>query len=236
MAKECGIVSKGAAYESTLAISAATKANHGRLRAKRYERLMKANGIHPNGGSSMTPSIAPSPTAKTVSKAAMAKAAATKKRKIEGTPSLLTKHDEEEDEPVKPKLEPFLHLVAHSAVKAEPLFSSSIPFPGANFSTADGLTPAMERTSPQQQLESATSVFEEFCVPEMFAQHGFEEAHLKSEQLPPLPPSSPPLSPLQPRYVPLPSPGMVGRLKQSSSPDSRRESGRGPLHSIVIAD
>lgn len=71
VARECAIVSKGAA-------------------AKRYERLMKANGIHPNGGpdpASSTSTMMGSPlpaTGKPSSKAAIAKAAAKKKRKIEG--------------------------------------------------------------------------------------------------------------------------------------------------------
>ncbi|EHY54871.1 hypothetical protein HRR83_005870 [Exophiala dermatitidis] len=66
VANECGVVSKGAA-------------------AKRYERLMKANGIHPSGNQVDTTPPKPSAPAKHKAKDSSDKAASTKKRKIEDT-------------------------------------------------------------------------------------------------------------------------------------------------------
>ncbi|EXJ91504.1 hypothetical protein A1O3_00052 [Capronia epimyces CBS 606.96] len=66
VAKECGVVSKGAA-------------------AKRYERLLKANGIHPNGvqADSISPKT-PAPM-KHKRKDSLGKVTSAKKRKIENT-------------------------------------------------------------------------------------------------------------------------------------------------------
>jgi hypothetical protein len=200
-------------------------------RAKRYERLMKANGIHPNGGPSTTPPMTPPPATKALSKAAIAKAAAVKRRKIEGNSASRMKHDEEEDEPLKPKLEPISHQMAYPAVKAEPVSTPSMPFPVANFALSNSPTAIMEHSPRRQPFDSANSIFEEFCMPEMFAQHSFEETAVKAEQPQPfLPP------PQQPRHLPPPPPAVVERLKQTSNPESRKESGKGPLESIVIAD
>jgi hypothetical protein len=207
------------------------EANYTFRRAKRYERLMKANGIHPNGGPSTTPPVAAPPAARTLSKAAIAKAAAAKKRKIEGIPASRMKQDEEEDDVlVKPKLEPFPQQRAHLAVKAEPVANPDMSFAAANFTLSSNSTATMEHATDQLQFDSANSIFEEFCVPEMFTQHGFEEAVVKAEQQPQY------LPPQQSRYVPPPPPAMVERLKQFSNLESRRESGNGPQESIIIAD
>src|SRR5436305_4818840 len=102
-----------------IAICPCRGANYTFGRAKRYELLMKANGIHPNGGPSTPSPMTAQPATKTFSKAAIAKAAAAKKRKIEGTSAFRMKQDEEEDDTlVKPKLEPFFQQRAHLAVKA----------------------------------------------------------------------------------------------------------------------
>jgi hypothetical protein len=193
---------------------------------------MKANGIHPNGGPSTAPPMTPPPGTKTLSKAAIAKAAAAKKRKIEGPSTARTKQDEEEDELAKPKLEPFSHQIAHLAVKAEPVANSGMHFPAADFALSGNPTAIMEHAPHQQQFDSANSIFEEFCMPEMFTQHSFEEAVVKAEQQ-----LQPVLVPQQqPRFIPPPPPAMVERLKQCSNPEGRTESGNGPLESIIIAD
>ena len=185
---------------------------------------MKANGIYPNGGPSTTPSMTPPPAAKPRSKAEIAKAATTKKRKIEGTPAFRLKEDEEEDDAVKPKLESFARQSEQLALKAEPVASASMPFLEAHFALSSNQTAAMEHASHQQHFGSTSSIFEEFCVPEMFAQHDFEEEpNIKTEQQ-------------QPRHIPPPPPAMAEQLKQSSRGEERRESGKGPLESIVIAD
>ena len=223
---------QGSGVSSLLvAICHCREANHTFGRAKRYERLMKANGIHPNGGPSTPSPITAPPATKTLSKASIAKAAAAKKRKIEGTSASRMKQDEEEDDTlVKPKLEPFPQQHAHLAVKAEPVANPGMSFATANFTLSSNPTATMEHATDQQQFDSANSIFEEFCVPEMFTQHGFEEAVVKAEQQP----QHLPL--LQPCYMPPPPPAMVERLKQVSNPESRKESGRGPQESIIIAD
>ena len=191
---------------------------------------MKANGIHPNGGPSTAPSLTPPPAAKPRSKAEIAKAAAAKKRKIEGTPVSRLKEDEEEDDPVKPKLESFAKQSERLALKAEPFANASMPFSEAKFALSCNPTAAMEHAPHQQHFGSANSIFEEFCVPEMFAQHDFEEPNVKTEQQPL------PLTLQQPRSIPTPPPTVVEQIKQSSRTEGRRESGKGPLESIVIAD
>src|SRR5271156_5149086 len=214
-----------------VAIYLGREANYTFRRAKRYERLMKANGIHPNGGPSTLPPVVAPPVTKTLSKAAIAKAAAAKKRKIEGTSASHMKQVEEEDDAfVKLKLEPFPQQRAPLAVKAEPVANPGMSFIAANFALSSNPTATMEYATDQQQLDSANSIFEEFCVPEMFTQHGFEEAVVKAEQqLQHLPPQQPP-------YMPPPPPAMVERLKQFSNLESRRECGKGPQESIIIAD
>jgi hypothetical protein len=194
---------------------------------------MKANGIHPNGGPSTTPPMTAPLATKTSSKAAIAKGAAAKKRKIEGNATVRMKQDEEDDEPVKPKLETSSHPTAYSAVKAEPVPSSDMQFREANFALSSNPTAIMEHAPPQQQFDSADSIFEEFCIPDMFAQHGFDEAAVKLEQQPqPLMPRPP----QQPRFMPPPPPTTLERLKESPNLEPRSESGKGPLDSIVIAD
>jgi hypothetical protein len=138
--------------------------------------------------------------------------------------------DEEDDTLVKPKLEPFFHQRAHLAVKAEPIANGGMSFTAANFALSSNPTATMEYATDQQQFDSTNSIFEEFCVPELFTQHGFEEAVVKAEQQPQQ------LPPQQPCYMPPPPPAMVERLKQFSNPESRRESGKGPQESIIIAD
>jgi hypothetical protein len=214
-----------------VAICLCREANYTFCRAKRYERLMKANGIHPNGGPSTPSPMTAPPATKALSKASIAKAAAAKKRKIEGTSASRMKQDEEEDDAlVKPKLEPFPQQLAHLAVKAEPVADPGMSFATANFTLSSNPTATMEHATDQQQFDSANSIFEEFCVPEMFPQHGFEEAVVKAEQQP----QHLPLQ--QPYYMPSPPPAMVERFKQFSNPESRGESGKGPQESIIIAD
>jgi hypothetical protein len=91
---------------------------------------------------------------------------------------------------------------------------------------------AMENVPHQQQFDSANSIFDEFCTPEMFTQYNFEDAVVKAEQ--PIQPLTPPSQ--QPRYMPRPPPVMVEYFKQSSNPEGKRESGKGPLESIIIAE
>jgi len=189
---------------------------------------MKANGIHPNGGPSTLPPVVAPPAAKTLSKAAIAKAAAAKKRKIEGTSASHMKQLEEEDDAlVKLKLEPFPQ---QRAVKAEPVANPCMPFIAANFALSSNPATTMEHSTDQQQFDSANSIFEEFCVPEMFTQHGFEEAVVKAEQQPQH------LPPQQPCYMPSSPPAMVECFMQFSNLESGRESGKGPQESIIIAD
>lgn len=214
-----------------IAIYLYREANYTFGRAKRYERLMKANGIHPNGGPSTPSPMTALPATKTLSKAAIAKAAAVKKRKIEGTSASRMKQDEEEDDTlVKPKLESLFQQRAHLAVKAEPVANPGMSFAAADFALSSNLTATMGHSADQQQLDSANSIFEEFCVPEMFTQHGFEEAVVKAEQQPQR------LQLQEPCYMPPPPPAMAERLKQFSNPESRKESGKGPQESIIIAD
>jgi hypothetical protein len=214
-----------------LTTSLEAEANDCHRRAKRYERLMKANGIHPNGGPSTSPSTTASPAAKSLSKGAIAKAAAAKKRKIEGTPAARIKHDEEDDA-VKPKSEPYPRQNTYIRVKAEPVANPGSQFPAANFAITSNPTAIMDHIPLQQQSDSANSIFAEFCVPEMFTKHCFDEAVVKAEQQPQaLPPS-----PQQLCYVPPLSPAVAERFKQSSNGEGTMESGNGPLESIVIAD
>jgi hypothetical protein len=206
-----------------VAASACREADDYYRRAKRYERLMKANGIHPNGGPSTTPPMAPPPAAKSLSKAAIAKGAAAKKRKIEGNAAVRMKQDEENDEPVKPKLETSSHPSAYSVIKAEPTPRSGMQFPEANFALSSNQTAIMEHAAPQQQqFDNADSIFEEFCIPDMFSQHSFNEVAVKPEQ--------------QPRLMRPPPPTTVGHLKQSPDMERRSEAGKRPVESIVIAD
>jgi len=153
-----------------------------------------------------------------MSKAAIAKAAAAKKRKIEGDSADRFKRDEE-DEPVKPKLESVSHQHPYSEGKAE---LAASPLPAVSFTTA------MERAPHPQQFD----IFDEFCIPEMFTQHNFKDAVVKAEQV------AQPLisSAQQPRHVPPPPAVMVEYFKEPSNLQGRRGSGRGPLDSIIIAD
>jgi hypothetical protein len=182
---------------------------------------MKANGIHPNGGPSPAPLTHPAPASKTMSKAAIAKAAAAKKRKIEGDSAERFKRDEE-DEPVKPKLESVSHQHPYSEGKAESAVGPSVPLPAVNFTTVTEQAP-----HPQQ-----FDLFDEFCIPEMFTQDNFKDAVVKEEQVAqPLTPSA-----QQPRHVPPPPAVMVEYFKEPSNLQGRRGSRRGPLDSIIIAD
>lgn len=162
---------------------------------------MKANGIHPNGGPSPPPPRTAAPASKTMSKAAIAKGAAAKKRKIEGNSVGRFKHDEE-DEPVKPKLEPVSHQNAYSEGRVESIANLGIQIPATYFALSSDPMAAMENVPHQQQFDSANSIFDEFCTPEMFTQHNFEDAVVKAEQ--PIQPLI--LPPQQPRYMPHPPP------------------------------
>ena len=234
VAKECGIVSKGAAYvlfplflPSKLFSDTCFSS-----RAKRYERLMKANGIHPNGGpDTRLPVASPPATGKPSSKAAIAKAAAAKKRKIEGdNPAVRMKHDEEDDkELVKPKvereakMEPADHVLV-TRVKAEPFVRPSLSVPPTSYASSSSPAAVVEHMPQPEQLYGETSIFDEFCVPEMFAQYTFVPEEVKMEEVP--------------RYMPPPPAAVVERSRQVGNADggSGGGSGKGPSESIVIAD
>lgn len=192
---------------------------------------MKANGIHPNGGPSPALPMTAAPVSKTMSKAAIAKAAVAKKRKIEGKSTGHFKYDEE-DEPVKPKLEPVFHQNVYSEGKAGSIVNTDMPLPAINFAVSNHPQTAMGHVPHQQNFDNTNSIFDEFCTPEIFTQHSFEDVVVKAEQ--PSQPLTPP--PQQPRYIPPPPPVMVEYLKQSSNSEGRRESGKGRLESIIIAD
>ena len=65
-----------------------------------------------------------------------------------------TKQSEEEDDPVKPKLEPFSSNVHHVVVKAELVANPCILSQALNFPTSRNLSAMTEHIPPSQQFDS----------------------------------------------------------------------------------
>jgi len=165
-------------------------------RAKRYERLMKANGISLNGGPDASGKTAAAPKEK--SKAAIAKAAAAKRRKIEGDQAGIKQDDDEDIKPVMPKDE----MLDYSYVKPEPhpgfapyMFPQITLAPPAPFCPQQ--IPHISQPMPQglpnfmlssQTLRASTPlsmtaiedcnsvVFEDFCTPDLYTQPVFDQS------------------------------------------------------------
>lgn len=154
VAHECRIVSKGAA----LVVSGRTSfrtADDDR-RAKRYERLMKSNGINPNGGPDPKPIPPSTPkTAKSNTKDHTAKQPA-KKRKL---------HDDAEKSPEQirtsptPKPEP--------SVQAQVEEKSCPPPSGLLAPTTNERRYEPKRVQTRNEEDGFD--FDDFCSPEMFA-------------------------------------------------------------------
>ena len=156
VANDCGIVSKGAA-------------------AKRYERLMKANGIHPSGGTidkSSEPAV-PRPR----SKAEIAKAAAAKRRKIEADrDDIAADEDDDLTSFIKPELKTESH--EESLVKPEPFplfqfgFAPQYLHPLRSTAPTTNTPPSVSCLSalppaPQYVAHDHSSMFDNFCTSEM---------------------------------------------------------------------
>ncbi|KAK2766234.1 hypothetical protein FQN54_007750 [Arachnomyces sp. PD_36] len=140
VAQDCGIISKGAA-------------------AKRYERMMKANGINPNGNGgspgSQTPSAGPSP-AKGTPATKVAKGTA-KKRKAAGpnTPSKKGKLSQESD----------VENGAAPAVKGEGDNEDDFFSGGGMYKSANNPDPMLSQTAAEAANQDAAALFNEFCHP-----------------------------------------------------------------------
>lgn len=147
---------------------------------------MKANGIHPGAGPS--DKLQKSSYSNMKSKAAIAKAAAAKRRKIEGDRPSLKQSDEEEDLPWLPKMEPKQEPVESKPVKQESLPHQdawiNTPIPG-QLPRFHPLIPAYPFSgpicrpqippAPQYVLRNGGSFTENFSAPEMFAHDMLEE-------------------------------------------------------------
>jgi len=150
-------------------------------RAKRYERLLKANGIHPNGGP--VDKLATPTVSKGRSKAAIAKAAAAKKRKIEGDSAEALNNDVDDGSPflskseprdfAQVKQEPTLAVKAISTPQMLPRTPSPLGLP--NFALSTSMLHPQAPPAPQYVVADGPSIFDEFCIPELFSQHSFEE-------------------------------------------------------------
>jgi hypothetical protein len=152
VARECGVVSKGAAFVMLLKVTFLR--TNGTLRAKRYERLMKANGINPNGGSDpKPPPLSPPKAPKNNTRAKVAKPLA-KRRKVNNAAA---KKQEEDSILHQPKQEPEPLESAKVQERSCPL-DSAFPPPRANDS----------HLGPMNDDDSSFD-FNEFCSPEMFA-------------------------------------------------------------------
>jgi hypothetical protein len=153
VAQECGVVSKGAAFVMLLKVT--SLCTDGTLRAKRYERLMKANGINPNGGPDpKPPPLSPPKVPKNNTRDNVAKPPA-KRRKVNNAAA--KKQEEEDSISLQPKQEPEPLESAKVQERSCPL-DSAFPLPRANDS----------HLGPMNDDESSFD-FNEFCSPEMFA-------------------------------------------------------------------
>ena len=182
-------------------------------RAKRYERLMKANGIHPNGGPSEKSTMPATPRDKP--KATVAKAPALKKRKIEAVDNdndrLLMKAKVEPSEPKEIKPEPASNETKSSLTLLSPSASTGTP----------SLVPVQYPPQPRpQNLFSAPQMSypqQRHYHPNMA--HMAHMAHIAQYSGPLLqipPPRSPP-APLIPREQAVQPPSIASRL--ASAPE-----------------
>jgi hypothetical protein len=151
VAQECGVVSKGAAFVMLLKVT--SLCTDGILRAKRYERLMKANGINPNGGPDpKPPPLRPPKAPKNNTRDNMPKSPA-KRRKVNNAAA---KKQEEDSRRLQPKQEP------------EPLESAKIQERSCSPDSAFPLPRANDSHLEPMNDESSFD-FNKFCSPEMFA-------------------------------------------------------------------
>lgn len=142
--------------------------------AKRYERLLKANGIHPSGGTTEKLPVA-SHTVRQRSKNDITKAAAAKRRKIEGD-SFNPRDDEDEDEDdyksslklepsemaiVKPECDATSHTFTYSHIEGPPPspFYHTVPVPRFIAPNPFAVPPqrALQhyQSSPSRQMQSS---------------------------------------------------------------------------------
>ena len=179
---------------------------------------MKANGIHPNGGPSNSSPIQPPLSTKSVSKSAIAKAAA-KRRKIEGEETAHLKESDEDrgESHTSPNMEyEEKACIKTERIKTEPRADLGMTLPCTNYSLSADLSATAFDLPPDCSLNSGNSIFDEFCIPEMFAQHTFEEP--KSEK--------------EPRYL-QPSPAVMTHRNSNAG---RSGNGKDGLESILITD
>lgn len=159
VAQECGVVSKGAALVNILNWKCHPNA-HLKLRAKRYERLMKANGINPNGGPDPK---TPPPSTPKVARSNQSEESAknpAKRRKTNNTAATRTGVVSKE----KKSVNPTPNVEQANGVKSgdeKPSLATSFP--------ASVSQPTENQFKPLHQEESSFD-FNEFCSPEMFEQ------------------------------------------------------------------
>jgi hypothetical protein len=144
---------------------------------------MKANGIHPNGGP--VDKLATPIVSKERSKAAIAKAATAKKRKIEGESAEALNHDVDDGSPFLSKLEPRdfaqVKLEPTLAMKAisQQMLPQTLDLP--NFVLSNSMLHPQAPPAPQYVVADSPSIFDEFCIPELFSQNSFEETPLSDQ-------------------------------------------------------
>ena len=141
---------------------------------------------------------------------AKAKSAVAKKRKIDAECVARFKDDEDE-QPTRPKVEPEVQR----PVKHEPTANLDIGLPTTNYAMAGIPGAGLDPPNPQYTFSSNNSIFDEFCTPEMFSQHSYDET----------------LHPEQHSPVPRTFPNM-----DSQSRELVMRTGVAPQDSIIIAD
>lgn len=190
-------------------------------RAKRYERLMKANGINPNGGPDPKP-VPPSTSkaGKSSPKEDSPKPPA-KRRKVNNSGE--KKHEDVFQSP-KPKPEPL------AGDKTE---ETAIPVAGGF-----PLPPAQQSQYEPVQNDETNFDFNEFCSPEMFAHCASDAGYPSQEKelvsAPGPAPVSAPVSKAQPAAI-----GNVLQMPQSAREELKAElrpEKKPEIETVVIAD
>ena len=136
-----------------------------KTRAKRYERLMKANGINPNGGPDPKPSPLSTPKVPRSRENDGVAKPPSKKRRTNNATATTAETVIKEEAPVtaSSKVEQTSHARAEDK-KSSPANSSSTPKPIEN------------QLGPFHQEENSFD-FNEFCSPEMFQQCANDASH-----------------------------------------------------------
>ena len=176
---------------------------------------MKANGIHPNGGPAPVPEPKAPAATKERSKASIANAAAAKRRKIEGCSGPSQNQDEEDGEAFRPKKE---EQREENLVKKESLPVIDRPMSTTNFGLSD--EPVRNDNVPILPADQGSSIFDEFCIPDMFSAQGSEEPRAAAEL---------------PRFIPSP-PAMVLASPLPLRTETETATTKEPRESILITD